>query len=69
MMELRFIINLNRVKSVRIRNYSGPHFPACGLNTERYGVSLLIQSECEKMRARITPDMDSFHVVIRRGKA
>ena len=26
------------VKSVRIRNYSGPHFPAFGLNTERYGV-------------------------------
>ena len=24
------------VKSVLIRSYSGPHFPACGLNTERY---------------------------------
>ena len=24
------------VKSVRIRSYSGPHFPAFGLNTERY---------------------------------
>ena len=23
------------VKSVRIRSYSGPHFPAFGLNTER----------------------------------
>ena len=27
------------VKSVRIRSYSGPHFPAFGLNTERYGIS------------------------------
>ena len=27
------------LKSVRIRRYSGPHFPAFGLNTERYSVS------------------------------
>ena len=26
------------VKSVHIRSYSGPHFPAFGLNTERYAV-------------------------------
>ena len=32
------------VKSVRIRSYSGPHFPAFRLNTGRYGVSLRIQS-------------------------
>ena len=31
------------VKSVHIRSYSGPHFPAFGLNTERYFVSLRIQ--------------------------
>ena len=30
------------MKSVRIRSYSGPHFPAFGLNAERYGVSLRI---------------------------
>ena len=30
------------VKSVRIWNYSSPHFPTFGLNTERYFVSLLI---------------------------
>ena len=40
------------VKSVRIRSYSGshfsPHFPAFGLNTGRYGVSLRIQSKCGK---------------------
>ena len=31
---------MHYVKSVRIRSYSGPYFPAFGLNTERYGVSL-----------------------------
>ena len=31
---------------------SGPFFPAFGLNTERYFVSLLIQSECWKIRTR-----------------
>ena len=30
------------VKSVRIRSFSGSYFPAFGLNTERYGVSLCI---------------------------
>ena len=51
------------VKSVRIRSYSGLHFPAFGLNTERYEVSLCIQSECGKMRTRITPNTDNFHAV------
>ena len=46
------------LKSVRIRSYSGPHFPAFGLNTERYGVSLRIQSELGKIRTRITPNTD-----------
>ena len=26
-------------KSIRIRSFSGPYFPAFGRNTERYGVS------------------------------
>ena len=30
--------------------FSGPYFPAFGLNTERYEVSLRIQSECGKIR-------------------
>ena len=42
-----------------------PHFPAFGLNTKRYGVSLRIQSECGKMQkkrwTRITPNTDSFY--------
>ena len=32
--------------------FSGPYFIAFGLNTERYGVSLRIQSECGKIRTR-----------------
>ena len=51
------------VKSVRIRSYSGPHFSAFGLNTDRYGASLRIQSEYEKMRTRITPNTDTFYAV------
>ena len=51
------------VKSVRIRIYSCQHFPAFGLNTERYSVSLRIQAECEKMWVRITPNMDTFKAV------
>ena len=53
------------VKNVRIRSYSGPYFPAFGLNTDRYGVSLRVQSECGKMRTRITPNTDIFHSVTR----
>ena len=41
-----------------------PHFPTFGLNTERYGVSVRIQSKCEKMETRITPNMDNFYAVL-----
>ena len=37
--------NSHCVKSVRIRSFSGPYFPAFGRNTERYSLSLHIQSE------------------------
>ena len=55
------------VKIVRIWRYSGMHFPTFGLNTERYRVSLRIQSECGKMRTRITPNTDAFHAVYNPG--
>ena len=42
------------VKSVRIRSYSGPYFPAFGLN---------IQPKYGKLRTEITPNMDTFYVV------
>ena len=48
------------VKSVRIRSYTGPHFPAFGLNTEGYS---RIQTECGKMRTRITPNTDTFYAM------
>ena len=51
------------VKRVCIQSHSGPYFSAFGLNTDRYGVSLRIQSECGKMWTRITPNMDTFHAV------
>ena len=65
---------LHCVKCVNIRSYSGLHFPAFGLNTERYGVSLRIQSKCGKMGTKITPNTDilsqcyflkCFHTFIR----
>ena len=40
---------------------SGLHFPAFGLNTEIYSVSLRIHSECGKMQPRVTPITDTFH--------
>ena len=40
-----------------------PRFPAFGLNTERYSVSLRIQSECGKIRTSKTPYLDTFHAV------
>ena len=52
---------LHFVKSVRIRSFSGPHFLAFGLTTERYSVSLRIHSECGKMRTRIIPNTDTFY--------
>ena len=51
------------VKSVHIWSYSGPHFAAFGLNAERYSVSLCIQSECGKIRTRITLNTEAFYAV------
>ena len=51
------------LKSVRIRSYSGPYFPAFGLNTERCSVFLRIQSECGKTRTRITLNTDTFYAL------
>ena len=51
------------VKSIRIRSYSAPYFPAFGLNMERYFVSFPIQCEYRKIRTRITPSTGSVHAV------
>ena len=52
------------VKSVRIRSYSGPYLPTFELNSERYRVSLCIQSECRKIRTRRTPNRDTFEAMM-----
>ena len=48
---------------MRIQSFFGPHFPTFGLNTERYGISVRIQSECGEIRTRKTPNTDTFHAV------
>ena len=62
--KIRNIDNIHRVKRVRIWNFSDLYFPAFGLNRERYSVSLHIQSECGKIRTRITPNTESCYTVI-----
>ena len=52
------------MKSARIPSYSGPYLPTFGLNTEKYSVSLRIQSECGKIRIRITPNTDTFYFLL-----
>ena len=48
----------------KCQSFSGPYFPAFGLNTERYPLSLFyIQSECGKIRTRKTPNTDNFPAV------
>ena len=59
-----FHFSIHCVKSVPNRSYSGPYFPAFGLNKERYRVSLRIQSECGKIRTRITLNTDTFYELI-----
>ena len=58
-----FHITNHCVKNVRIRSYSGPHFPVFGLNTVRYSVYLRAQSEYGEIRTRITPNTDTFYAV------
>ena len=58
------IIDLHCIKCVPIWSYSGPYFPVFGLNTERYIIFVRIQSECGKIRTRITTNTDTFHAVL-----
>ena len=48
------LLNIHCVKSVLIRSFSGPYFPAFGLNTKRYSVC----------RTRKTPNTDTFYAVM-----
>ena len=60
---MKTIIHFKTVKSTRVRRFTGPYFSAFGLNTERYGVSIRIQSECGKIRTRKTPNTETFHTL------
>ena len=51
------------VKSIRIQSFSGPYFLVFGLHTERYSVSLRMQSKCEKIRTKKTPNTVTFHAM------
>ena len=51
------------LKNVHYQSFSGPHFPVFGLNTETYPLNLRIQSECRKMRTRISPNTNTFYKV------
>ena len=43
--------------------FSDSYFPAFGLNTKGYEVSLRIQSECRKIQTRKTLNTDTFRTV------
>ena len=58
------------IKYVRIRSYSGPHFPAFSRIWTEYGdiphispYSVRISENAGKMRIRIPPNMDTFYAV------
>ena len=53
----------HNVKNVRIQSFSGPYFPALGLNPERHSLSLSIQSKRRKIRTRKTPNKDTFQAI------
>ena len=55
---------LSCVKRIDIRIFSCPYFPAFELNTERYSVSLRIQSKYGKIQTTNTPNTDTFHTVL-----
>ena len=44
--------------------FSGPYFPAFGLNPEIYGVNLRIQSKYRKIWTRKTPYLKTFNAVV-----
>ena len=55
-------VDIHYMKSVRIRSYSGPHFPAFELNTERYFLSpiFVYSVRMREMWTKITPNTDNF---------
>ena len=65
---LKLVMNSHRGKSIHIRSYSDPHFPALEPNTERHSVSLRIQSECGKMLENAEQNNSECGLFLRSGK-
>ena len=57
-------LTVHCLKSVCIRSFSDPCFPAFRLNTNRYSAFLLIQSGYGKTRTRKIPNTNTFHTAI-----
>ena len=55
--------NMHCMKSVRIRSFSCPYFPAFRLNTARYSVSPYFRIESGKIQTRKTPNTHTFYAV------
>ena len=56
----------NSITALKMSKYgifSRPYFPAFGLNTKRYGLSLRIQSECGKVLTRKNSYLDTFQAL------
>ena len=65
---LHYLCRKHCVKRVRIRCYSGPHFPAFSRIRTEYGdrispYSVQMRENAGKMRTRITPKTDTFYTV------
>ena len=60
MSEKRISLTRYWVKSLGILSYSGSHFPALILNTERYRVSLHFKSKCRKIGTITTLNTGTF---------
>ena len=52
------------MKSAQIRSFFWLVFSRIGVNTERYGVSLRIQSKCGEIKTRVTPNTNTFTLVL-----
>ena len=60
---MEYCFRLVNIKNFNFEDIVSTYFLAFGLTTEGYSVSLHIESKCGKMRTRITPNMDTFHVL------
>lgn len=54
------ICDIDRMKSVRFRDFFGPQFFVFGLNTKIYRISLRIQSKCGKIQTKRNYEFGHF---------